>query len=208
MLPTPGLTGGLAALLLPGVSLAGGEIIAGSGLPGIGLGRLLSTPGRSSGADRSLLWRCAPRGLPLRRVLALWLRSRRPLRLLGLPLRWDLPGGSLTWIVAGGCGLTGGVGGLAGSAGLLASGGGGCAAWFWRLRPAPLALLGGSLIPFNEFRHRDAARAGGMGRAAGLLWFVGWFGSVMRGRPHPIRLLHGALLSLGISPAVLGCFLL
>ena len=106
MLPTPGLTGGLAALLLPGVSLAGGEIIAGSGLPGIGLGRLLSTPGRSGGADRSLLWRCAPRGLPLRRVLALWLRIRRPLRLLGLPLRWDLPGGSLTWIVAGGCGLT------------------------------------------------------------------------------------------------------
>ena len=71
MLPTPGLTGGLAALLLPGVSLAGGEIIAGSGLPGIGLGRLLSTPGRSGGADRSLLWRCAPRGLPLWRVLAL-----------------------------------------------------------------------------------------------------------------------------------------
>ena len=236
MLPTPGLTGGLAALLLPGVSLAGGEIIAGSGLPGIGLGRLLSTPGRSGGADRSLVWRCAPRGLPLRRVLALWLRSRRPLRLLGLPLRRDLPGRSLTWIVAGGCGLTGGVGGLAGSAGLLAPGGGGCAAWFlwggrvvlwgarcrlrgrrfcrgwcrwfWRLRPAPLALLGGSLIPFNEFRHRDATRAGGMGRAAGLLWFVGWFGSVMRGRPHPIRLLHGALLSLGISPAVLGCFLL
>ena len=158
------------------------------------------------------------------------------MRLLGLPLRWDLPGGSLTWIVAGGCGLTGGVGGLAGSAGLLAPGGGGCAAWFlwggrvvlwgarrrlrgrrfcrgwcrwfWRLRPAPLALLGGSLIPFNEFRHRDATRAGGMGRAAGLLWFVGWFGSVMRSRPHLIRLLHGALLSLGISPAVLGCFLL
>jgi hypothetical protein len=47
-----------------------------------------------------------------------------------------------------------------------------------------------------------------MGRAAGLLWFVGWFGSVMRSRPHPIRLLHGALLSLGISPVVLGCFLL
>ena len=124
VLPTPVLAGGLAALLLPGISLAGGEVIAGSGLPGIGLGRLLSTPGRSGGAARSLLWCCAPRGLPLRRVLALWLRSRRPLWLLGLSLRRDLSGGSLTWIVAGGCGLTGGAGLL------LALGGGGGAAWF------------------------------------------------------------------------------
>ena len=75
MLSTPVLAGCLAALLLPGVSLAGGEIIAGSRLPGIGLGRLLPTPGRSGGADWSLLWRCAPRGLPLWRVLALWLGS-------------------------------------------------------------------------------------------------------------------------------------
>lgn len=141
--------------------------------------------------------------------------------------------------MAGVCGLIGGVSGLTGSAGLLlAPGSDGCAAWllwggrvvlwgvrrrlrgrrfcrswfrwFRRFRPAPLTLLGGSLIPFNEFRYRDAARAGGMGRAAGLLCFVGlvgWFGSVMCGRPHPIRLLHGTLLGFGISPAVLGCFL-
>ena len=76
VLPTPVLTGGLAALLLPGVSLAGGEVIAGSGLPGIGLGRLLPTPGRGGGPDRSLLWRCTPRSLPLWWVLALWLGSR------------------------------------------------------------------------------------------------------------------------------------
>ena len=71
VLPTPVLAGGLAALLLPGVSLSGGEVIAGSGLPGIGLGRLLPTPCRGGGPDRSLLWRCAPCGLPLWWVLAL-----------------------------------------------------------------------------------------------------------------------------------------
>ena len=44
--------------------------------------------------------------------------------LLGLSLRRDLSGRSLTWIVAGGCGLTGGAGLL------LALGGGWGAAWF------------------------------------------------------------------------------
>ena len=70
----------------------------------------------------ALLWCCALSGRALWRVLPLRLGSHRPLGLLGLlclPLRWGLPGRRLTWVTAGGRGLMGGVGGLAGGAGLL-----------------------------------------------------------------------------------------
>lgn len=71
-----------------------------------------------------------------------------------------------------------------------------------------MALLRGSLIPFDEFCYRDAASAGGMGRAAGLACFVGWFSRVLRGRPHLIYLFNNLLLCFSILPAVLSCFLL
>lgn len=71
-----------------------------------------------------------------------------------------------------------------------------------------MTLLGGSLIPFDEFCYRDAASAGGVGRAAGLACFVGWFSRVLRGRPHLIHLFNNLLLRFSILPAVLSRFLL